>query len=167
MARAWPRAVAHVAALPHHSESPGWSPALASSLLSAPTANSSLQAASMADEGVQLSAQYGRGGGGNSGGAALHLHPGWVAGYTTLLPQPVSSHSIKHRAQNLAIKVLCLTGQSRAEVPHRPPACLIVTSGQVPNLFATPICIWFFSNLAYYCCRASPLHHPSVFFRFY
>ena len=70
------------------------SPALASILLSAPTADYTLQATSMAGRDTQLPAQYCRGGGGDSGGAAMSLHLSWVAWYTTLLPQLVSLHSI-------------------------------------------------------------------------
>ena len=167
MACTRPRAIAPVTASPHHTEPLAGSLALASSLLSAPMADSALQAASMADGGAQLPTQYCRGGGGDSGGAALHLHHGWVAWYTTSLPQPVPSHFIKHRVRNLAMKILCLNGRSRVEVPRGPPACLTVTSGRVLSPFPTFICICFFYNLAYYCCRTSPLHHPSVFFLFY
>ena len=72
----------------------------------------------MVGEDVRPPAQYCRGGWEDPGGAVLHLCLSWVAWYTTLLPRPVSSQFIKYRAQNPAMKVLCLIGQSRVEVPR-------------------------------------------------
>ena len=62
------------------------------------------------------------------GAAAMSLHLDWEPWCTTLLPQLISLHFIKYRAQNPAMKVLYLTGWSRAEALHGPLACLTVTS---------------------------------------
>ena len=97
-------------------------------LLSASVAGCAHQAASMVGRDVRPPAQYCQGGRDDLGGADLCLHLGWVAWYTTLLPQPISLQFINYRAQNLAMKVLCLIGRSCAEVPCGPPVCLTVTS---------------------------------------